>query len=129
MTTASGAFDADVVLHAICDALLGALGKGDIGEHFPNTDAKYQGASSLTLLGAVNNLVQEEGYRIHNVDVVILAEAPYLKKYKPPMRFKIAHALAMQEGLVNIKATTQEGMGFIGQKEGLAAYAVVLLSK
>jgi len=85
--------------------------------------------SSLTLLEKVNNLVQGEGYSIGNVDVVILAEEPNLKKYKPQMRFKVAFALAIEESLVNIKATTQEGLGFIGRREGLAAYAVVLLNK
>jgi len=124
-----GHSDADVILHAICDAMLGAVAKGDIGEHFPNTDSKYRGISSLVLLKKVNELIQQEGYHVGNVDVVVLAEAPSLKPYKPKMRFHIAFELAIDEDLVNIKATTSEGLGFIGAKEGIAAYATVLLVK
>ncbi len=124
-----GHSDADVVLHAICDAILGALGKGDIGEHFPNTDPKYKNISSLVLLAKVNELAQEQGYRVNNVDVVIQAEEPSLKTYKSRMRVPIAYKLAIDESCVNIKATTQEGLGAIGKGEGIAAFASVLLVK
>jgi 2-C-methyl-D-erythritol 2,4-cyclodiphosphate synthase len=123
-----GHSDADVVLHAICDAILGALGKGDIGEHFPNTDKQYKNISSLLLLKKVGGLARRAGYRIQNIDTVILAEEPNLKKFKPQMRGVIAESLGIEEEDVNIKATTNEGMGFIGKKEGIAATAVVLLS-
>lgn len=122
-----GHSDADVLLHAVCDALLGALGKGDIGEHFPNTDERYKDISSLVLLEAVNLIVKEEGYKVGNVDCVIQAEEPNLKEHKPQMRSCIAGKLAMDEGAVNIKATTQERLGAIGHKEGIAAFASVLL--
>jgi 2-C-methyl-D-erythritol 2,4-cyclodiphosphate synthase len=123
-----GHSDADVVLHAICDALLGALGRGDIGEIFPNTDLQYKGISSSVLLKKVAQLVTDEGYKIGNVDVSIIAEEPILKEYKPKMRFHIAYVLAIDETQVNIKAGTNEGLGAIGQKQGIAAYAVVSLS-
>ena len=124
-----GHSDADVLLHAICDALLGALGKGDIGEHFPNTDKKYRGISSLKLLQSVHEFVQQEGYQVNNIDVVILAEKPNLKKFKPTIRWRIASSLAIDERTVNIKATTQEGLGFIGEGKGIAVYAIVSLVK
>jgi 2-C-methyl-D-erythritol 2,4-cyclodiphosphate synthase len=107
-----GHSDADVLLHAICDALLGALGKGDIGEYFPNTDEKYKGISSLTLLGHVCQMVESEGYKIGNIDTMILAEKPNLKEFKPKMKATIARALSISENFVSIKATTQEGVGF-----------------
>ena len=125
----SGHSDADVVLHAICDAILGALGKGDIGEHFPNTDDKYKGISSLTLLEKVFELVQQQDYGICNIDTMILAEEPKLTEYKPKMRSAIAKAVGLDESAVNIKATTQEGMGFGSGKDAMAAYASVLLTK
>lgn len=124
-----GHSDADVLLHAICDALLGAIGKGDIGEHFPNTDERYRGVSSSVLLKKVNDMVQEEGYAVNNVDAVVIAEAPNLKQYKQKMRFHIAYELALDESAVNIKATTSEGLGHLGRREGLAAYATVSLTK
>jgi len=124
-----GHSDADVLLHALCDALLGALGAGDIGELFPNTDERFRNISSLLLLEKVNNLVQEKGFKVENVDLVLLAEEPNIKAYKAEMRFNIAFRLAIDESLVNIKATTQEKLGFVGRKEGMAAYAVVLLQK
>ena len=124
-----GHSDADVVLHAVCDALLGALAKGDIGEHFPNTDPKYKGASSLGLLEKVSALVKKEGYTISNVDVIIQAQEPKLAVYKPQMRFHIAHQLALHEDQVNVKATTMETLGAIGKKEGIAAFASVLLTR
>lgn len=124
-----GHSDADVLLHAVCDALLGAAGKGDIGEHFPNTDPKYKNISSLKLLAAVFQTVKKAGYKIINVDTVILAQEPHLKNYKPRMKANIAAALKLKSEDVNIKATTQEGLGFIGHKEGMAAYAIVTLEK
>ncbi len=124
-----GHSDADVVLHALCDALLGALGKGDIGEMFPNTDAKFKNISSLVLLEQVYELVQQESYQVGNVDIIILAEEPKVNAFKPKMRFQIAFKLAVDESAVNIKATTMEGLGPIGAKEGIAAYASVLLTK
>lgn len=124
-----GHSDADVLLHAICDAILGALGQGDIGEHFPNNDQKYKNISSLKLLNRVNSLVLTAGFQVNNIDAVILAQEPNLKVFKSRMREAIAGELAIDETLVNIKATTNEGMGFVGRKEGLAAYATVLLSK
>ena len=118
-----GHSDADVVLHAVCDALLGAVGRGDIGEHFPPSDAQYKGISSSVLLKKVNDIVKAAGCAIGNIDVVILAEEPYLKEHKPKMRRHIALTLAIDEDCVNIKATTTEGLGAIGRKEGIAAYA------
>jgi 2-C-methyl-D-erythritol 2,4-cyclodiphosphate synthase len=124
-----GHSDADVVLHAICDAILGALGKGDIGEHFPNTDARFKNISSLKLLKAVNSIAKKQGYKVNNVDTVILAQEPHLKDFKGQMRSHIASELAINETAVNIKATTGEGLGFIGQRQGLAAYATVSIAK
>lgn len=124
-----GHSDADVALHAICDAMLGALGLGDIGEHFPNTEERYRNISSLKLLAEVNGLAQKAGYHVGNVDVVILAEAPNLKAFKPVMRVTIAAQLNIAEQAVNIKATTNEGLGFVGRREGIAAYATVLLQR
>jgi 2-C-methyl-D-erythritol 2,4-cyclodiphosphate synthase len=124
-----GHSDADVLLHALADALLGALGKGDIGEHFPNTDSKYKNISSLILLEKVYALLRSKGYAVSNVDTVIQAEEPNFKDYKARMRGNIAKALHMKEASVNIKATTQEGLGAIGRAEGIAAFANVLLAK
>jgi 2-C-methyl-D-erythritol 2,4-cyclodiphosphate synthase len=124
-----GHSDADVVLHAICDAMLGAAGMGDIGEHFPNTDAKYKGESSSLFLKEVNGKIRDAGWAIENVDVVILAEAPKLKDFKPKMKYHIALELKIEGPQVNIKAGTNEGLGYIGAAEGIAAYAVVLLRK
>ena len=124
-----GHSDADVLLHAVCDALLGALGKGDIGEHFPNTDKRYKSISSMVLLEKVNDLVQKEGYRVANVDTIIQAEEPNLKDYKTQMRFHVAYKLAISEDCVNIKATTTEGLDAIGEGQGIAAFASVLLIK
>ncbi|MBF0522688.1 MAG: 2-C-methyl-D-erythritol 2,4-cyclodiphosphate synthase [Candidatus Omnitrophica bacterium] len=124
-----GHSDADVLIHAVCDALLGALGIGDIGEHFPNSDPKYKGISSLILLKHVAVLVQKEGYAISNIDSVILAEEPNLKNYKKQMRLNISAALGLSENQVNIKATTNEKLGAVGREEGLAAFATVLLLK
>ena len=122
-----GHSDADVLLHAICDAILGAIGKGDIGDHFPDTDNAYKGISSLVLLKKVKELALKSGYRIVNVDSVVVAEEPNLKVYKEKMRSCIAKELDIDEFSVNIKATTNERMGAIGKKEGIAAHATVLL--
>ncbi|MDE1919813.1 MAG: 2-C-methyl-D-erythritol 2,4-cyclodiphosphate synthase [Candidatus Omnitrophica bacterium] len=119
--------DGDVVLHAVCDAILGAAGMGDIGEHFPDTDARYKGMASSFFLKEVNKRIHEAGWAIGNVDVVILAQEPKLKEFKPRMKAHIAGQLDIAETRVNIKAGTHEGLGYIGAKEGIAAYAVVLL--
>lgn len=124
-----GHSDADVVLHAICDALLGAAGLGDIGEHYPNTDAKYKDISSSLLLKSTNQKVNDAGYKVSNVDVMVLAEEPKLQEYKAKMRFHIAFELAVDEAQVNIKAGTAEGLGPIGKGKGIAAYAVASLIK
>ncbi len=124
-----GHSDADVVLHAVCDALLGAAGMGDIGEHYPNTDPKYKNISSSVLLKTTNQKVNDAGYKVGNVDIMIMAEQPKLQAYKPKMRFHIAFELAVDESQVNIKAGTNEGLGAIGQGQGIAAYAVVGLIK
>jgi 2-C-methyl-D-erythritol 2,4-cyclodiphosphate synthase len=122
-----GHSDADVVLHAICDAMLGAAGLGDIGEHFPNTDAKYKNIASSVLVQETDKKIKEAAWTVENVDVVILAEAPKLQDFKPKMRYHIASMLSITESQVNIKAGTNEGLGFIGAKEGIVAYAVVLI--
>lgn len=124
-----GHSDADVVTHAVCDALLGAVAAGDIGEHFPNTDPKYKDISSMVLLEQVVDLVQEQDYMIGNVDIIIQAEEPKLKDFKKQMKFHLAYKLAIDESAINIKATTQEGLGAIGEKKGIAAFASVLLRK
>ena len=119
----AGHSDADVVVHAVCDALLGAAGLGDIGEHFPNTDPVYKDANSVVLLREVVDRIADRGFRVENVDVVIQAEEPNVKRYKPAMRKAIARPLGIAPQDVNIKATTQEGLGAIGRKEGIAAFA------
>ena len=124
-----GHSDADVLLHAVCDGLLGALGKGDIGEHFPNTDPKYKNISSLKLLEKVGVLVKAAEMKIGNIDTVVIAQEPNIKKDKPLMQSAIAKVLKIKSSQVNIKATTNEGLGSIGRKEGIAAYAVVLLTE
>ncbi len=125
-----GHSDADALTHAICDALLGALGQGDIGEHFPDTDARYKQISSLILLKSVKKLVDQEGYSIVNVDTIVIAEKPNLKPYKPKMRTLLAECLGIQPETINIKAKTQEGLGFGAYgEEAIAAHAIVLLSK
>jgi len=128
-TGLAGHSDADVLLHAVCDAILGAMGKWDIGEHFPNSDMRYKNISSLELLRQVFALAKKEGYTVSNVDTMIHAEEPYLKEYKSQMRARIAQELALSETAVNIKAGTHEGLGFVGRKEGMAAQAAVLLTK
>jgi 2-C-methyl-D-erythritol 2,4-cyclodiphosphate synthase len=124
-----GHSDADVVLHAICDAMLGAGGLGDIGEHFPNTDTQYEGIKSSIFLKKVAQKIYDAGWAVENVDVMILAQAPKLQEFKGKMKYHIAHELNIDEAQVNIKAGTNEGLGYIGAQEGIAAYAVVLLKK
>lgn len=124
-----GHSDADVLLHAISDALLGAAALGDIGKHFPDTDEKYKGADSLVLLGEVENLIKKNGYYVVNIDSTILAEAPKLAPHIEKMRENIARALSVDVDRVSVKATTEEGLGFTGEKQGIAAHAVCLIDK
>lgn len=124
-----GHSDADVALHAVMDALLGAAGMRDIGYHFPDTDPKYKGADSMALLGCVAEKLNLAGYRVGNVDVTILAQAPKLKDYIPQMGKNIAAKLGIDESRVNVKATTEEGLGFTGSMEGMACHAVCLLEE
>ncbi|ERJ92708.1 2-C-methyl-D-erythritol 2,4-cyclodiphosphate synthase [Selenomonas sp. oral taxon 892 str. F0426] len=119
-----GHSDADVLLHAISDALLGAAALGDIGKHFPDTDERFAGADSGKLLAKVARLVRAEGYAIGNVDATIVAQAPKLQPHIPMMRDNIAHLLDIPVGDVNVKATTEERLGFTGAGEGMSAYAV-----
>ncbi|TSA10224.1 MAG: 2-C-methyl-D-erythritol 2,4-cyclodiphosphate synthase [Betaproteobacteria bacterium] len=123
-----GHSDADVLLHALCDALLGAAAMGDIGAHFPDSDALYKDADSRVLLRAVNALVQEAGYRIVNIDATIIAQAPKMAPHILAMVNNIGADLGLSRGQINIKATTTEGLGFTGRAEGIAAQAVVLLN-
>jgi 2-C-methyl-D-erythritol 2,4-cyclodiphosphate synthase len=118
-----GHSDADVALHAPCDALLGALALGDIGQHFPPSDERWRGADSLDLLRRVATLVGERGYRPGNVDLTIVAERPRIGPRVPEMRQRIADALGVEVGAVSVKATTNEGIGFVGRGEGIAALA------
>ncbi|OLY91457.1 2-C-methyl-D-erythritol 2,4-cyclodiphosphate synthase [Cnuella takakiae] len=124
---AIGHSDADVLLHAICDALLGALALGDIGVHFPDTSAEFKGIDSKILLRRTYELVQKEGYRIVNIDSTLLLEAPKIKPFVPQMQQTIAEILGLTIRDVSIKATTNEQMGYVGRKEGVVAYATVLL--
>ena len=124
-----GHSDADVLLHAVSDALLGAAGLGDIGRHFPDTDPKYKGADSRVLLRHVVKLVREEGFRISNVDVTMIAQKPKLKDHIPQMLKNIAADLEIPESRVNVKATTEEKLGFTGSMEGLRCHAVCLLEE
>ena len=124
-----GHSDADVLLHAVSDALLGAAGLGDIGKHFPDTDPKYKGADSRVLLRHVVKLVKENGFRISNVDVTMIAQKPKLKDHIPQMVANIAADLEIPENRVNVKATTEEKLGFTGSMEGLRCHAVCLLEE
>ena len=121
--------DGDVLLHALCDALLGALALGDIGMHFPDTDPKWRGADSRVFVRHVAGLLQERDYAVVNVDATVLADAPRLGKYREQMRTNIAADLNISVEHVNIKATTSEGLGFIGHREGLACHAIALIAK
>ena len=124
-----GHSDADVLLHALMDALLGAVALGDIGRHFPDTDMRYKGISSMVLLEEVAKKITEKGYRVGNVDVTMIAQKPKLKPYIPQMIENIAAKLSVDADCVNVKATTEEGLGFTGSLEGLACHAVCLLEK
>ena len=124
-----GHSDADVLLHAVSDALLGAAGLGDIGKHFPDTDPQYKGADSLKLLGIVAQRVQEVGYRVSNIDVTMIAQRPKLRPHIAQMERNIAQAVGIDESRVNVKATTEEKLGFTGQELGMACHAVCLLEE
>jgi len=122
-----GHSDADVLLHAICDALLGAAALGDIGKHFPDTDLQYKGISSLKLLAHVGNLLKEHGYQVGNIDSTVAAQRPKLAPYIPQMRQNIADTLGISIDQVSVKATTTEHLGFEGRMEGISAQAIALL--
>lgn len=122
-----GHSDADVLLHAICDALLGGAGLGDIGKHFPDTDKRFKGISSLTLLRKVRDLLRKQGFRPVNVDSTVVLEKPKIAPFVPKMRKNIASTLRMDADAVSVKATTNEGLGAIGSERGCAAFAVALL--
>lgn len=124
-----GHSDADVLLHAISDAILGAIGEGDIGRHFPDTDPAFKGADSIKLLQHVMGLADAKGYRIGNVDATVVAQRPKLAPFIQQMRQNIARALATDDDRVNVKATTTEELGFAGRGEGIAAYGVALLER
>ena len=124
-----GHSDADVLLHAIADALLGAAALGDIGRHFPDTDERFKGVDSMKLLAEVVRLVREKGYRVGNVDATIVAQAPKLAPYIEEMTENIARVLGVGKDQVNVKATTEERLGFTGSGEGMSAYAVAGIEK
>jgi 2-C-methyl-D-erythritol 2,4-cyclodiphosphate synthase len=123
-----GHSDADVLVHAICDALLGAAGLGDIGIHFPDTDPNYKDISSLKLLAATCEILKNKGYGINSIDSTIFAEKPSISPFRDRMRTEIANAAGIDEELVNVKATTTEGLGIIGKEEGIAAVCIALIS-
>ncbi len=123
-----GHSDADVLLHAVMDALLGAAALGDIGQHFPDSDEKYKGISSIALLKKVGKILQENGYMIENIDSTVIAQRPKLLPYRPQMAENIAAALGIEKEQVSVKATTEEGLGFTGAGEGISAQAIALLS-
>jgi len=124
-----GHSDADVLLHAVCDALLGAAGLGDLGRHFPDTDQRYKGIASLKLLGDVGRLLEGKGFRVNNIDATIVAERPKMAPHIPLMIDNIAAAVQTDSAAVNVKATTTEGLGFAGRGEGIAAYAVCTITR
>lgn len=123
-----GHSDADVLIHAIMDALLGAAALGDIGQHFPDTDEQYKGISSIILLERVGELLRQNGYLIENIDSTIIAQKPKLLSYRPKMEENISRALGLEKSQISVKATTEEGLGFTGAGEGIAAQAMCLLS-
>jgi 2-C-methyl-D-erythritol 2,4-cyclodiphosphate synthase len=123
-----GHSDADVLLHAIMDAILGAAALGDIGKHFPDTDPKYKGADSIMLLKEVADLIDKEHYVIENIDATIIAQAPKMRPFIDEMRINIAQALRISLSQVNVKATTEEGLGFTGSGEGISSQAICLLT-
>lgn len=122
-----GHSDADVLLHSVCDAILGAIGMDDIGRHFPNTCKKYKGISSALLLGHVYGLCKKQGYKIGNLDITVIAEEPKINPYKGKMKSVISKILKTKN--INIKSTTNEGLGAIGKKQGIASYSIALLQK
>ena len=124
-----GHSDADVLIHAVMDSILGALALGDIGKHFPDTDEKYKGADSMKLLEFVYNLINEKGYNIGNIDCTIIAQSPKMAPHISNMRENMAKALNTSTDNINVKATTEEGLGFTGAKEGIAAQSICLLVK
>ena len=124
-----GHSDADVLLHALCDAILGALGEDDIGKHFPDTDPNYKNVSSLVLLKRVWDLATDKKYMVNNVDTVLIADEPKVNPFKETMREKISNVLKIDKDRISIKATTSEGVGTIGRGEAIAAQAIVLLEK
>ena len=124
-----GHSDADVLLHAISDSLLGAVALGDIGKHFPDTDPQFKGADSLVLLSKVNELLESKGYKVVNVDATVIAQAPKLAPYIFEMRENIAKALKTDIDFISVKATTEEKLGFTGRKEGISAHSVCLIEK
>ena len=124
-----GHSDADVLIHALCDALLGAMALGDIGRHFPDNDDKYKGISSMILLGNVKKMMNDRGYTLGNCDITVIAQKPKLAPYIPQMVKNIADTLGCDTDAVNIKATTEEHLGFTGRCEGISAHAVTILVK
>ena len=124
-----GHSDADVLTHAVCDALLGAAALGDIGKHFPDTDDKYKDINSLILLKEVSDLIIKEGFEVINIDVTVIVQSPKLANYIDEMRANISSALDIDVNNINIKATTEEGLGFTGKKEGISAHAVCLINE
>ena len=128
-TGLDGHSDADVLLHALSDALLGAVGEGDIGSHFPDNDPQWENISSLILLEQVTATCRDKGFEISNIDTIIVAQKPKLAPYLTNMKKNISQAMAIDIGQINIKATTTEKLGFAGKEEGIAAYAVALLTK
>jgi len=122
-----GHSDADVLLHSICDALLGAAGEGDIGLHFPDSDAAYKGISSLKLLVHVHDLLKSKGFEIVNIDASIVCQRPKLRPYIPQMTENITRELDVAANRVNVKATTTEGLGFAGREDGIAAYSIAMI--
>ena len=124
-----GHSDADVLIHAIMDGMLGALALGDIGKHFPDTDEKYKGADSIKLLKCVNDLINEKGYEINNIDSIIIAQSPKMAPHIEQMRKNIAQVLNTDIDNVSVKATTEEGLGFTGTKQGISAQSICLLNK
>jgi 2-C-methyl-D-erythritol 2,4-cyclodiphosphate synthase len=123
-----GFSDADVLTHAVIDALLGAAGLGDIGEHFPDTDERWRDADSISLLGSVRDMVRDAGVAPVNLDATVLCEAPKLGPYRSEMRARLAEALGLQADAVNVKFTTAEGMGWVGSGEGIAAMAIATVA-
>ncbi len=124
-----GHSDADVLLHAISDSLLGAAALGDIGKHFPDTDEKFKGADSLVLLKEVVRLIKEKGYKVSNIDATVIAQMPKMAPHINKMRENISNALEIDFDCVNVKATTEEKLGFTGRKEGISAHCVCLIEK